>query len=326
MAGLSTLWKALPRLIFNKEETEPRVPPGPFHTEASVYSTPPGSGLRITWFGHACTLVEIDGMRVLIDPVWEQRASPVQWAGPKRFFAPTLPLEDLPEIDAVLISHDHYDHLGADTVRRLANLHATARARFVCALGVAKRLRGFGVAAQRITELDWTQSGTVAGAELGLELTVTAWPSRHFSGRGLLDRFTTLWGSYVIEGPKHRVFYGADSGYWEGFAAIGQQYERFDVSMLQVGAADRLWHDIHMEPEDAVQAYRDLGGRGKAGLLMPVHWGLFNLALHGWRQPIEKVMELAAGGDLAVFAPQPGKPEEIVAGRDVRSDWWRVKS
>ncbi len=324
MAGFSILWKALPRLLFNKEEAVPKRALGPFKTDASTYAQPPGSGLRITWFGHASSLLEIDGMRVLLDPVWERRASPVSFAGPKRFFPPTLPLEDLPPLDMVLLSHDHYDHLGAETIRRLSTLQASARARYVCPLGVGKRLRGFGVQDVRITELDWTQDTTVSGAELGSELKITAWPARHFSGRGLGDRFSTLWASYVLEGPKHRVFFGGDSGYWEGFAAIGQPYERFDVSMLQIGAFDDLWRSIHMNPEDAVQAYRDLGGAGKAGLLMPIHWGLFNLALHGWRQPIERVLAQAEGADLPLFSPRPGVPTEVIRQRTVVSDWWRV--
>jgi len=324
MGGFGTFRKALPRMLFNKEETFPKGALGPFHTDATVYATPPASGLRVTWFGHACSLVEMDGLRVLIDPVWERRAGPFAFLGPKRFFAPTLALEQMPALDAVLISHDHYDHLGASTIRQLSTLNATAHTRWVCALGVGKRLRKFGVPDGRITELDWTQSASIAGAEMVAELKITAWPSRHFSGRTPFDRFTTLWGSYVLEGPKHRVLYGADTGYWEGFGAIAAQYEGFDLSMLQVGAFDPLWHDIHMSPEDSVRAYCDMGGVQKAGLLMPVHWGLFNLALHGWRVPIERMITAAGSEDVPLFSPTPGQPTEAVRGREVQSDWWKV--
>ncbi len=178
------MWKVLPEFLFNRQEAEPKTPLGPFTTDASVYAKNPASGLRVTWFGHSSSLVEIDGVRVLIDPVWEQRASPFSFMGPKRFYAPTLALEAMPKLDVVLISHDHYDHLGAKTVKRLAKLQPQAK--WVTALGVGAWLRKFGVAAAQITELDWTESVEVGALKL------TMWPSRHFSGRGLGDRFTTL--------------------------------------------------------------------------------------------------------------------------------------
>ncbi len=320
---LTIMTKVLPRHLANKEETSPKQPLGPFTTDVSIYTRAPESGLRITWFGHASALVEIDGVRVLIDPVWGKRAG-LPGLGPVRFFAPTAALEDLGPIDVVLLSHDHYDHLDAFTIKQLATLNASARARYICPLGVGKVLRSFGVEGKHITELDWTQSTTATGGEFGAEVKITAWPARHFSGRGLFDRFTTLWNSFVMEGPKHRVFYAGDTGYWDGFGPIAEQYERFDVSLLPIGAFDPLWRSIHMGPEDAVQAYRDMGGVEKAGLLMPVHWGLFNLALHGWRQPIDHLTELA-GGDVPLLSPAPGEPVEVTAGREVRSDWWRGK-
>ena len=323
VGGFRTITKVLPLYINNKAETEPKVPLGPFRTDVGVYAAEPASGLRITWFGHSSTLLEMDGVRVLIDPVWDERASPVRWFGPKRFFEPTLRLEDLPELDAVLISHDHYDHLGAETIRRLARLNATARTRWVTSAGVARRLRGFGVAAGQIAELDWTQSLEVAGAELAQSLRVTAWPARHFSGRTPWDRFTTLWSSFVLEGPKHRVYYGADSGLWPGFAEIAARYDRFDVTMLEIGAFHPLWAPIHLGPDGAAQAFREMGGPEKAGLLMPIHWGLFNLALHGWREPMERMSTIADGEGWALWSPRPGEPTEVVKGQAVRSRWWR---
>ena len=319
VGGFSTMFKVLPLYLNNKEESEPKTPLGPFKTDASVYATPPASGLRVTWFGHSVILLEIDGVRVLIDPVWDQRASPVEFFGPKRFFAPPLALEDLPEIDVVLVSHDHYDHLGRYTIRRLAGLKATAKTRWVTSLGVGKRLRKFGVPAEQISELDWTQSvEAVAGS-----LKITAWPARHFSGRTAFDRFTTLWGSFVLEGARHRVYYGADSGYWDGFAEIAAQYERFDLTMLEIGAFHPLWNPIHLGPDGAARAYKAMGGFEKAGLLMPIHWGLFNLALHGWRQPIERMIELAQGGEIPLWSPTPGVPSEVTAGVSAVSCWWK---
>ena len=309
VGGLSTALKVLPQLLFNRKERVPRAAPGPFRTDISVYERPSKTGLRVTWFGHSSMLLEIDGVRLLIDPVWDRRAAPVQWAGPKRFFPATMPLEDLPALDAVLISHDHYDHLGKETVKRLTTSLPTVR--WITPLGVGAVLRGFGVPANRITELDWTESTVVGGG-----LTITAVPARHFSGRSLSNRNETLWGSFVLRGTKHKVYYGADSGLWDGFRAIGEMFGPFDLSMIEIGAFNEQWKDIHLGPDGAVEAFEALGG----GLLMPIHWGLFDLALHGWREPIERITELAEERGFPLFAPEPGQPEEV---RDVRSDWWR---
>ena len=306
-----TIFKVLGRYLTNKEERSPKLPPGPFRTDTRVYHALPSSGLRVTWMGHSSMLVEIDGVRVLVDPVWDERAAPLTWAGPKRFFAPPLRLEELPRIDVVLFSHDHYDHLGAKTVEKLAELENLRGARWVTALGVGSILRDLGVKAERITELDWTQSVCVGGLE------ITAIPVRHFSGRSLFNRFETLWASYVLAGPSHRVYYGADSGEWEGFAEIGEQYGPFDLTMLEIGAFDPLWADIHMGPDGAIRSFRAMGG---AGLLMPIHWGLFDLALHAWRQPIQRMF---AERGLKLWTPEPGLPTEVVAGQEIRSEWWR---
>jgi L-ascorbate metabolism protein UlaG (beta-lactamase superfamily) len=315
VGGFSIALKVLPKYFFNKEETEPKHPLGPFPTDAALYSTAPASGLRVTWFGHSSLLIEIDGLRVLIDPVWEKRASPFKFMGPTRFFAPTLSLEAMPKLDVVLISHDHYDHLGADTVRALAKLQPEAR--WVTSLGVGERLCGFGVAAEKITELDWTESVEVR------ELRLTAWPARHFSGRGASDRFTTLWSAFVIEGPKHRIYYGADTGFWDGFAEIAAQYQGFDMVMLEIGAFSPLWADIHLGPDGAAKAFAAMGGSERNGVLMPIHWGLFNLALHAWRQPMERLSEIAAERSLKLWSPRPGEPTEVVHREALWSSWWK---
>ena len=308
------MFKVLPLYLANQEERVPKVALGPFVTDASVYRAAPASGLRVTWFGHSGTLVEIDGARVLIDPVWDERASPFSFMGPKRFFAPTLRLEDLPKIDMVLISHDHYDHLGRKTTERLAKLEATAGAKWVTSLGVGSVLQAFGVAAERVTELDWTEAVTVGG------LQVTALPARHFSGRSLSNRFETLWSSFVLKGAEHTIYYGADSGWWEGFAEIGATYGPFDLTMIEIGAFNEMWRSIHLGPDGAVQAFETIDA---GGMLMPIHWGLFDLALHGWRQPIERVFELVEERGTALWAPKPGVPTEVLRGEQVRSEWWR---
>jgi L-ascorbate metabolism protein UlaG (beta-lactamase superfamily) len=316
VGGQGMIFKVLPLFLKNREQTEPKTPLGPFHTDPTLYANPPASGLRVTWFGHSCSLLEIDGFRILIDPVWEQRAGPVSFFGPRRFFQPTIELRDLPPIDVVLVSHDHYDHLGAHTIRALASLPNTASARWVTSLGVGKRLRDFGVPSDRTIELDWTES-----TELAAGLKITAWPARHFSGRGLHDRFTTLWSSFVIEGHTHRVYFGADSGWWDGLPDIAAHYPGFDLTMLEIGAFHPLWADIHLGPDNAARAFASMGPR--AGLFMPIHWGLFNLALHAWDQPIKRIEELSAAQRLPVWSPQPGLPTEVVAGMEHRSPWWK---
>jgi L-ascorbate metabolism protein UlaG (beta-lactamase superfamily) len=246
--------------------------------------------------------------------VWDERASPMRWAGPKRFFAAPVQLGDLPKVDVVLVSHDHYDHLGEATIRLLGGLESMQETRWVTSLGVGKVLRGFGVKAERISELDWTESVEVGG------LKITAVPSRHFSGRGMFNRFETLWSAFVLKGEKHTVYFGADSGWWEGFAEIGAAYGPFDLSMLEIGAFDVMWDGIHLGPDGGARAFEALGG---SGLMMPIHWGLFDLALHAWRQPIERLLELAEERKIKLWAPEPGRPTEVVMGVEVRSEWWR---
>ena len=314
IGGFGTIFKVLPRFLSSKVEKFPRRPLGPFRTDIALYAAAPASGLRVTWMGHSSMLIEIDGVRVLVDPVWDERASPSQWAGPKRFFAAPLRLEELPAMDVVLVSHDHYDHLGEATIRRLAKLESMIGAQWVTSLGVGESLREFGVSGEKITELDWTQSVAVKGLEM------TALPSRHFSGRGMFNRFETLWSSFVLKGTRHTVYFGADSGWWEGFQEIGATYGPFDLTMLEIGAFDVLWDGIHLGPDGAARAFRALGG---TGLMMPIHWGLFDLALHAWRQPMERLLELADQKQIMLWAPEPGLPTEVVAGVEVRSDWWR---
>lgn len=316
IGGLSTIFKVLPQFLSNKAEKTPRQPVGPFRTDLAVYEAAPAGGLRVTWMGHSSVLVEIDGVRVLVDPVWDERASPMRWAGPKRFFAPPMRLGDLPPLDVVLVSHDHYDHLGEATIRELARLEPVRGARWVTSLGVGALLRRFGVDAAQISELDWTESVVLADGALEM----TAVPARHFSGRTLFNRFETLWSAFVLKSAKHTVYFGADSGWWEGFGEIGAAYGPFDLTMLEIGAFDVLWDAIHLGPDGAARAFEALGGRG---LMMPIHWGLFDLALHGWRLPMERMQQIADERGIKLWAPEPGRPTEVVPGIEVRSEWWR---
>ena len=309
----------MPLYIKNHEQRTPLIQPGPFRTDVEVFRTAPAHGLRVTWFGHSGMLLEIDGLRVLIDPVWEERASPRQWFGPKRFFPPTVALEALPAVDAVLISHDHYDHMGEMTIRQLATLPCAANARWVTALAVGALLEEWGVRPECIVELDWMDCSTIRSTD-GAELQLTSVPSRHFSGRSLFHRFETLWGSYVLRGSEHTVYFGADTGWWEGFAEIASAFGPFDLTMLEIGAYNELWKEIHLGPDNALRAFDAMG---RSGLMMPIHWGLFDLALHGWKQPIERLLQIAEKAEVPLWSPQPGRPTDLVRGEALVDLWWQ---
>lgn len=287
-----------------------RRPPGalPLERPLDAWRRPAETGLRVTWLGHSTTLLEIDGRRVLTDPVWSERISPVPVVGPRRFHAAPVTLAELPPLDAVLVSHDHFDHLDAPTVRALAQRDV----RFVTSLGVGARLEGFGVRPDRIVELDWWESVIVAG------LSFTATPARHFSGRGMLDRNRTLWSSWVLEGDRHRVFFSGDTGLTEEFGTIRERCGPFDLVMLEIGAFHESWGDIHLGPDNAILAHRMLGG----GTLLPVHWGTFNLALHAWDEPAERLVARAEASGVHVVTPRLGRA--IEPSRIERIDpWWR---
>ncbi len=268
--------------------------------------------LAVSWFGHSTALLEIDGYRVLTDPVWSRRCSPSDVVGPERLHPPPVQLEALPALDAVVISHDHYDHLDIDTVTKLAR---TQRAPFFVPLGVGAHLRAWGIPEHRVVELDWNQSARVD------ELTLTCAPARHFSGR-FVDRNTTLWASWAMVGPRYRAYFGGDTGYTESFARIGADHGPFDLTLLPIGAYNRAWPDVHMNPEEAVRAHLDLTTAG-SGLLVPVHWGTFRLAPHPWAEPVERLLEAAEAAGVEVAVPVPG--ERVgPAGRTSADAWWRL--
>jgi L-ascorbate metabolism protein UlaG (beta-lactamase superfamily) len=290
------------------EAREPRKPVPVVARHARDYAVPPASGLRATWIGHASVLIEIEGKRVLTDPVWSERVSPSRWLGPKRMHPPPIALAELPAIDAVVISHDHYDHLDMDTIKSLA---AAQDVRFLLPLGIGAHVQGWGVDPKRIIELDWNERASVAG------LTFVATPDRHYSGRGL-DRDGTLWASWVILGAQRRVFFSGDSGYFDGFARIGAAHGPFDLTLIKVGAYGPTWPEIHMTPEEAVQTHRDLRGQ----VLLPIHWATFNLAPHAWSEPAERALAAAHAHGVSIALPRIGEWVDI--GSPVPdSPWWR---
>ncbi|MBW3128797.1 MBL fold metallo-hydrolase [Hymenobacter profundi] len=312
MSTATSYWQMARRWLLGKEQRVPKPALAGFSVDAVALAQPvPPTALRATWLGHSMVLLEIDGRRFLTDPVWRPRSSPVSFMGPKRFFPNPLPLAQMPPLDGVLLSHDHFDHLDPLAVRALARTGVP----FFCPLGVGRHLRRWGVAPNKITELDWWQTHTLAP-----NFTLVATPARHFSGRRLgLDQDATLWASWVLLGPTHRAFFGGDSGpFADAFQQIGDTYGPFDLTMLEIGAADPDWADVHMGPTVAVAAHQALRGRA----LLPIHWGTFNLAYHAWTDPAEEVQQAAASAGVALLLPRPGERVEAAQAPYV-SGWWR---
>ncbi len=281
----------------------PIVRPNPEQLEAH------NDRLRATWLGHSTVLLEIDGHLLLTDPVWTDRAAPVDWAGPERFHAPPLPLEALPDLDAVIISHDHYDHLDHRTVVALGERGV----RFLVPLGVGAHLEAWGVPVGQITELDWWES-----TEVG-DLRLVCTPSHHFSGRGMLDRDRTLWSSWVVIGSEHRAWFGGDTGPLEAADLIAERYGPFDLTMLEIGAWDYAWSGIHLGPDAAIELHQQVGG----GSLLPIHHGSFDLALHDWDQPIVRLQQLAEEQGITLLAPIQG--ETVEPGETHIAEFWRER-
>ncbi|WP_242653024.1 MBL fold metallo-hydrolase [Intrasporangium flavum] len=274
--------------------------------------------LAVTWYGHATSVVEVDGARFLLDPVFGRRASPSGIVGPQRLHPVPGTIAELPPLDAVVISHDHYDHLDEPSIVTLERTH---RPHYVVPLGVDEHLRAWGVPAGRITSLDWRESTVVAG------ITLTCTEARHFSGRGFV-RDQTLWAAWSLRGPRHAVFFGGDSGPTHSYADIGTDLGPFDLTIIPVGAYSVHWPDIHLDPEQAISAHLDVNRGGTEAVMLPIHWATFNLAHHWWSEPIRWARRVAADKGVRLVAPLVGARVDL-SGGDVdavvaqhQDPWW----
>jgi L-ascorbate metabolism protein UlaG (beta-lactamase superfamily) len=308
MMAPGSFFRVLRKYFQKHPGREPLQPLGPFSIDKTVLLHAPPQSLRVTWLGHSSLVLEIDGKRFLTDPIWYDRASPFKHLGPKRFFKNPLDIDNLPSIDYILLSHDHYDHLDKRAIIKLAQKGI----RILTLMGVKKRLIDWGIQKDLVSELNWWDSML-----LDIDFKITVAPARHFSGRGIGDRFKTLWGSFAIKGPVHNVYFGADSGYYNGFTTIGERLGPFDLALLEIGAYNEEWATIHMGPENAVQAAVDLG----SPLLMPIHWGTFNLAMHPWKEPVERLIIEADKKNIQLLLPAPGEIT-VVDGKAYNSHWW----
>ncbi|HSH92116.1 MAG TPA: MBL fold metallo-hydrolase [Ramlibacter sp.] len=262
---------------------------------------------HIIRLGHSSHLLKLKGKWWLIDPVFGPRASPVSWAGPKRFHPPPVALEDLPPIEGLILSHDHYDHLDVPTIEALKDKVE----RYFVPLGVGRRLVGMGVKPDRIEEYDWWQEGRFG------DVTLTAAPAQHFSGRTLWDRNRTLWASWLVQSGGERIFYSGDSGYFGGFKDIGARLKGIDIALMENGAYDSYWPTVHMSPEETVQAFQDLGAK----TLYLVHNSTFDLAFHTWKDPLERVAALSEQRGINLATPEIGEVLTLGKPRENKR-WW----
>lgn len=285
-----------------------RVPKKPLPVvEPEAFHNPASSEIQYNWLGHSSLILEIEGKRLLLDPVFSERASFTGLIGPKKFHQNPISLEHLPHIDMVLISHNHYDHLDKLVVDHFKD----SDVQFVVPLGIRNLLIKWGIGSERITELDWWEHHELDG------LTVVSTPARHFSSRGLFDRDKALWTSWSILGENHKVFFSGDTGMTPEFSEIGQRLGPFDITFIKMAAYSEMWPEIHLTPEEAVQAHIMLRGRQ----LVPIHWGSFDLAFHSWQEPIERMVVAADREDIELLTSRIG--ETVVPSEHKNSFWWR---
>ncbi|WP_209272336.1 MBL fold metallo-hydrolase [Wenyingzhuangia aestuarii] len=302
------IWEALTKMpeMYRSKGNEPTQPlPSKFsllNASQQIDST------YITWFGHSSFLIEMQGKRILIDPMFGAVASPIP-LGSKRFtYEQPIPVEELTDIDVVLISHDHYDHLDYPTIRKIKDKVSL----FITPLGVGSHLKRWGVPADHIVELDWWQ------AHLLEDLNFTATPARHFSGRGLTDKDATQWAGWTLQSEQYNLYFSGDSGYGTHFKTIGEQLGPFDFAMIECGQYNQAWSEIHMMPEESVQAAKDVQAR----IAMPIHWGAFRLAPHGWTDSMDRFEQKAITEKLPYIVPSIGERFSLNKTHHHKK-WWQ---
>lgn len=301
--NLRILWEVLFR---KSKHSVPRVaiPVVPI-TAAQLQAAPNGSIYRL---GHSSVLLKLRDKFWLTDPVFAERASPLNWLGPKRFHAPPIALEDLPPIEAVILSHNHYDHLDRAAVLALA----PKTRHFLTPTGVGDTLIKWGIDHKKVRQFAWWQGCEIAGIHF------TATPAQHFSGRHLWDGNATLWASWVIVDGAQRLFFSGDTGYFAGFKTIGERLGPFDLTLLETGAYNKSWAYVHMQPEETMQAHRDLKGRW----LLPIHNGTFDLSLHAWYEPFERISVLAKAANIPLATPKMGEAL-LLSDPQPGHFWWQ---
>ena len=275
---------------------------------ANVLDRPDPDRDYVTWYGHSAVRIETAGKTLLIDPMLGEWVAPVPFLGHRFPYREYHPLEQLGDIDLMLFSHDHYDHLDYDTLMALKDRTKA----YLVPLGIGAHLRAWGIPDDRITEIDWWQTVTLAGMRF------TATPARHFSGRSPSTRNKTLWCGFVIETGRHRIYFGGDSGYGRHFNQIGERLGPFDLNLLDSGQYHDRWKNVHMQPEEALRAHRDLGG----GRLLPIHWGGFSLSDHPWYDPVKRIV--AADADACVMTPLIGQRVDLDDPTPCRDRWWET--
>lgn len=308
--GLGKMLRIMWNMIFHKpRNTRPtNAVPVQTLTQAALLAAPNHSVYRL---GHSTVLLKLRDKFWITDPVFAERASPVQWAGPKRFHQPPISLDELPPIEAVILSHNHYDHLDYQAVIKLAHKANY----FLTPLGVGDTLIKWGIDASKVRQFDWWQGTEVDGIQF------IATPSQHFSGRGLFDGNTTLWASWVMIDGDTRIFFSGDSGYFDGFKRIGEQYGPFDLTLMETGAYNVEWPHVHMQPEQTLQAHIDLKGRW----LLPIHNGTFDLSMHAWFEPFDRILALAWERNVSITTPQMGEAFNVMQPQRGSAWWYEVE-
>jgi len=302
-------WGGLKSLFEGNDDNAPRQPLPTIQVKRSLFDVNPKSGLRMTWLGHSSVILEIDGTRLLVDPNWAERSSPVSFAGAKRWYAPLIALDSLPTIHAVLFSHNHYDHFDPDVVRSLAKRNLL----YIVPLGLGESLLSLGIPKDRIVELDWWESTKVQN------LTITSTPARHASGRGLFDQGKSLWTGFTFQSNEHKVYYSGDTGPFKAAKEIGDKLGPFDLSIIECGQYNKAWPDWHLFPELTLGIHRSVRGK----ILVPVHWGLFTLATHSWKEPVQRLLAANKNQQSSIIVPRPGESFEPEKKANEPMDlWW----